>query len=75
MITPVLPTYARVNIEFERGEGPYLFTPEGERYLDFGSGIAVNLLGHAHPRLVAALGEQAGTENIVNKYKVLAILL
>ncbi|WP_420560797.1 aspartate aminotransferase family protein [Tepidicaulis sp.] len=60
MITPVLPTYARVNIEFEKGEGPYLFTPEGERYLDFGSGIAVNLLGHAHPRLVAALGEQAG---------------
>ena len=60
MITPVLPTYARVNIEFERGEGPYLFTPEGERYLDFGSGIAVHLLGPAHPRLVAALGEQAG---------------
>jgi len=60
MITPVLPTYARADLEFERGEGPYLFTPEGEKYLDFGSGVAVNLLGHAHPRLVAALSEQAG---------------
>ncbi|MGB5950155.1 MAG: aspartate aminotransferase family protein [Parvibaculum sp.] len=59
MITPVLPTYARADLEFERGEGPYLFTAKGERYLDFGAGIAVNALGHAHPALVKALTEQA----------------
>lgn len=59
MITPVLPTYARVDIEFDRGEGPYLFTSTGERYLDFMAGVAVNVLGHAHPRLVEALTTQA----------------
>jgi len=55
----VLPTYARADIAFERGEGAYLFTPEGERYLDFAGGIAVTALGHAHPHLVAALSAQA----------------
>ena len=60
MISPVLPTYNRADIAFERGEGPYLFDEKGERYLDFGSGIAVSALGHAHPYLVAALREQAG---------------
>jgi acetylornithine/N-succinyldiaminopimelate aminotransferase len=55
----VLGTYARQNIVFERGEGSWLITSGGERYLDFGSGVAVNALGHAHPRLVAALTEQA----------------
>lgn len=60
MITPVLPTYARADLEFERGEGVYLVTPAGERYLDFGAGVAVNALGHAHPHLIAALTEQAG---------------
>ncbi|MDO8290243.1 MAG: aspartate aminotransferase family protein [Parvibaculum sp.] len=59
MITPVLPTYARANLEFERGEGPYLFTKDGTRYLDFGAGIAVNALGYSHPKLIAALMEQA----------------
>ncbi|MCK9992459.1 MAG: acetylornithine/N-succinyldiaminopimelate aminotransferase [Alphaproteobacteria bacterium] len=59
MITPVLPSYARTNLAFERGEGPYLFTATGERYLDMGGGIAVNALGHAHPVLVAALKAQA----------------
>jgi acetylornithine/N-succinyldiaminopimelate aminotransferase len=54
-----LPTYARVDLAFERGEGAWLFTPEGERYLDFTSGVAVNALGHAHPYMVAALTEQA----------------
>src|SRR5262249_26061223 len=44
---------------FARGDGPYLFTEDGERYLDFGAGIAVNALGHAHPHLVAALRAQA----------------
>jgi acetylornithine/N-succinyldiaminopimelate aminotransferase len=55
----VLPTYARVDLAFERGEGAWLFTAEGERYLDFTSGVAVNALGHAHPQLVQALNEQA----------------
>ena len=59
MITPVLPTYARADLEFERGEGPWLITAKGERYLDFGAGIAVNVVGHAHPHLIAALTEQA----------------
>lgn len=59
MITPVLPTYARFPFAFERGEGVRAFTDQGEAYLDFGAGIAVNALGHAHPHLVAALTEQA----------------
>ncbi|CAA0113595.1 Succinylornithine transaminase/acetylornithine aminotransferase [Starkeya nomas] len=60
MITPILPTYNRVDLVFERGEGAWLFTKDGQRYLDFTAGIAVNVLGHAHPHLVAALTEQAG---------------
>ncbi|KWT70900.1 Acetylornithine aminotransferase [Hyphomicrobium sulfonivorans] len=52
-------TYARQNLVFERGEGVWLITVDGDRYLDLGSGVAVNVLGHAHPRLVAALNEQA----------------
>jgi len=60
VIPPLLPTYNRADIGFVRGEGPYLFDEAGARYLDFGAGIAVNVLGHAHPRLVAALREQAG---------------
>jgi acetylornithine/N-succinyldiaminopimelate aminotransferase len=58
-MSALLPTYARSDLVFERGEGAYLFTPEGERYLDFGSGVAVTALGHTHPRLVEALTEQA----------------
>jgi acetylornithine/N-succinyldiaminopimelate aminotransferase len=56
----VMPTYARANLVFERGEGAWLVSTTGERYLDFASGVAVNALGHAHPRLIAALSEQAG---------------
>ncbi len=59
-MSAVLGTYARIDVEFDRGEGVYLFTAAGERYLDFGAGVAVNVLGHAHPRLVAALTAQAG---------------
>lgn len=55
-----MPTYARQNLAFERGEGAWLIADNGDRYLDFASGVAVNALGHAHPRLVAALTEQAG---------------
>ena len=60
MITPILPTYARAPVALERGEGAYAFAADGRRFLDFGSGVAVNSLGHAHPHLVAALSEQAG---------------
>jgi acetylornithine/N-succinyldiaminopimelate aminotransferase len=55
----LLPTYARVDLAFERGEGVWLVATNGDRYLDFTSGVAVNALGHAHPLLVAALTEQA----------------
>jgi acetylornithine/N-succinyldiaminopimelate aminotransferase len=55
-----LPTYARAPVAFERGEGAFLFSTDGRRFLDFGAGIAVNALGHAHPHLVAALTAQAG---------------
>src|ERR1039458_3003305 len=51
----LLPTYARVNLAFERGEGVWLIATSGDRYLDFTSGVAVNALGHSHPQLVAAL--------------------
>ena len=56
----VMATYARQDVVFERGEGSWLIDTEGGRYLDFGSGVAVNALGHAHPHLIAALTEQAG---------------
>ncbi len=59
MIPFVLPTYAPADIAFERGEGVYLFDTDGRRYLDFASGIGVDALGHAHPKLVQALHEQA----------------
>lgn len=55
----LLPTYARAPIALERGEGAWVVASDGQRYLDFGAGIAVNALGHAHPHLVQALTEQA----------------
>jgi acetylornithine/N-succinyldiaminopimelate aminotransferase len=55
----MLPVFARADVAFERGEGVWLIATNGERYLDFTSGVAVNALGHAHPHLVAALQEQA----------------
>ena len=55
----LLPVFARVDLGFERGEGAWLIATNGDRYLDFTSGVAVNALGHAHPHLVAALQEQA----------------
>jgi acetylornithine/N-succinyldiaminopimelate aminotransferase len=55
----LLPVFARVDLGFERGEGVWLVATNGERYLDFTSGVAVNALGHCHPHLVTALQEQA----------------
>ncbi|MEX2165748.1 MAG: aspartate aminotransferase family protein [Methyloceanibacter sp.] len=60
-MSALLPTYARSELAFARGEGAFLFTASGERYLDFASGVAVTALGHAHPHLVKALTEQAKT--------------
>ena len=59
MIPVVLPTYGRADVAFERGEGAYLWSTDGRRFLDFGAGVAVTNLGHCHPRLVAALQAQA----------------
>jgi acetylornithine/N-succinyldiaminopimelate aminotransferase len=59
MTSHLLPTYARVDLAFERGEGAWLTATNGDRYLDFTAGVAVNALGHAHPQLVAAINEQA----------------
>jgi acetylornithine/N-succinyldiaminopimelate aminotransferase len=55
----LLPVFARADLAFERGEGVWLIGTDGERYLDFTSGVAVNALGHCHPHLVAALQEQS----------------
>src|SRR5471032_2767351 len=54
----LLPVFARVDLGFERGEGAWLIATNGERYLDFTSGVAVNALGHAHPKVVEAVSEQ-----------------
>jgi acetylornithine/N-succinyldiaminopimelate aminotransferase len=60
-ITPLMPVYPRCGVRPVRGEGAYLFDEAGERYLDFTSGIAVNILGHAHPAVVKAITDQAAT--------------
>ncbi|WFS01180.1 aspartate aminotransferase family protein [Rhizobium tumorigenes] len=56
---PLYDTYMRAPLRFERGEGVWLITETGERYLDFGAGVAVSSLGHGHPHLVDALKTQA----------------
>jgi acetylornithine aminotransferase len=58
-VSPVMPTYAPQPVAFERGDGAWLYDTEGRRYLDLLAGIAVNTLGHNHPRLVAAIADQA----------------
>jgi acetylornithine/N-succinyldiaminopimelate aminotransferase len=60
-ITPLMPVYPRSPVRPVRGEGVYLFGEQGERYLDFAAGIAVNLLGHGHPHLTKAIQDQAAT--------------
>jgi acetylornithine/N-succinyldiaminopimelate aminotransferase len=59
LISALMPTYSPADLAFDRGEGAYLFTADGQRYLDFASGIGVTCLGHSHPHLVRALQEQA----------------
>lgn len=71
MTSHLLPTYARVDLAFERGEGAWLVSTTGDRYLDFGGGVAVNSFGHAHPRLVEALRRQAGKVwHVSNLYRI-----
>ncbi|MCA3598485.1 MAG: aspartate aminotransferase family protein [Methylobacterium sp.] len=67
----LLPTYARAELAFERGNGAWLTSTDGRRYLDFAAGIAVNVAGHAHPHLVNALTEQAGKLwHVSNVYRI-----
>jgi len=70
MITPVLPSYSRAPLSFVKGEGAWMIEADGRRFLDFGAGIAVTALGHAHPALVKALTDQANalwhTSNLYN---------
>jgi acetylornithine/N-succinyldiaminopimelate aminotransferase len=59
VMSHLLPAYARIDLAFERGEGAWLITDRGDRYLDFAAGVAVNALGYAHPHLIDALAEQS----------------
>ena len=71
MIPSILPTYNRAPLSFDKGEGSWLVEHDGRRFLDLGAGIAVNVLGHAHPALVAALTEQAGKLwHVSNLYQI-----
>jgi acetylornithine/N-succinyldiaminopimelate aminotransferase len=71
VITALMPTYNRADLAFERGEGARLWTTDGRRYLDFGSGIATTSLGHAHPHLVQAIaGQAARLMHVSNLYRV-----
>ena len=64
-------TYSRLPLRFERGEGSWLVTTDGQRYLDFAGGVAVNSLGHCHPHLVETLREQAGKLwHVSNLYEI-----
>ena len=72
MISALMPTYARADIAFDHGEGAWLWSTDGRRFLDFGAGIATSSLGHAHPGLVGAIAEQAGRViHVSNLYRVL----
>ncbi|MEJ0045097.1 MAG: aspartate aminotransferase family protein [Rhodospirillales bacterium] len=71
MLPALMPTYARADLAFERGDGAWLTSTDGRRYLDFGAGIATSSLGHAHPHLIAAIAEQAArVMHVSNLYRV-----
>ena len=70
-MSAVMKTYGSSEISFERGEGMYLYTESGDKYLDFCSGIAVSALGHSHPHLIKAIKEQAEKLlHVSNLYKI-----
>jgi acetylornithine/N-succinyldiaminopimelate aminotransferase len=60
-ITPLMPVYPRSDVRPVKGEGAYLYGENGEKYLDFAAGIAVNILGHGHPHVTKAIQDQAAT--------------
>lgn len=70
MSSALMQNYGTRELQFDRGEGSYLYTNDGERYLDFGMGIAVNSLGHCNPQLIEALDQQSRrlwhTSNLYN---------
>ena len=71
MIPALMPTYNRADLAFERGEGAWLYTADGRRFLDFGAGIATSSLGHNHAHLVAAIaGQAARVMHVSNLYRV-----
>jgi acetylornithine/N-succinyldiaminopimelate aminotransferase len=71
MISALMPNYNRADLAFERGEGAWLFTADGRRFLDFGAGIATSSLGHGHPGLTAAIAEQAARViHVSNLYRI-----
>jgi acetylornithine/N-succinyldiaminopimelate aminotransferase len=71
MFPALMPTYARADLAFERGEGAWLITADGRRFLDFGAGIATSSLGHAHPHLTATIAEQAArVMHVSNLYRI-----
>ena len=71
MISALLPNYTRANLAFDHGEGAWLWTDDGRRFLDFGSGIATSSLGHGHKGLIAAIAEQAAKViHVSNLYRI-----
>ncbi len=71
MIPALMPTYNRADLAFERGEGAWLWTTDGRRFLDFGAGIATSSIGHGHPHLTRVIAEQAAkVMHVSNLYRV-----
>ena len=71
LLSNIMPTYGNKTLEFTKGEGCYLYTSQNKKYLDFASGIAVNSLGHCHPKLIEALNKQSKQLwHVSNLYKI-----
>jgi acetylornithine/N-succinyldiaminopimelate aminotransferase len=71
LIPALMPTYARTDLAFDHGQGAWLYTADGRRFLDFGAGIATSSLGHGHPGLVTAIADQAArVMHVSNLYRV-----
>ena len=71
VIPALMPTYNRADLAFERGEGAWLWTTDGRRFLDFGAGIATSSIGHGHPHLTRTIAEQAAkVMHVSNLYRV-----